>query len=211
MESQTPMAWASTRADELAESRGSRRAALEHLVVTPKLTTRFWAKVDRNGPVHPVLGTRCWVWMGPKTEGYGWISVPELETHGSRTHRLAWVLTHGRIPPGEGHHGTCVLHRCDNRTCVNPEHLFLGTQADNMADRAAKGRAPRGEKHRSARLTEDSVRAIRKASAAGISQYRIAKLYRVARTTIEGVVTRRNWGHVTDASSYTPQLSLPGL
>ena len=94
---------------------------------------RFWAKVDRSdGP------DACWPWTGHRARrGYGQFkmfgrSVP--------AHRVAWELTNGPIPPGD-HFGTmCACHRCDNPPCCNPTHLFLGSMADNVADRDAKGR-----------------------------------------------------------------------
>lgn len=97
------------------------------------LEERFWPKVDRSaGP------NGCWPWMASRVKGYGHFGV------GSRTdqtnklviaHRLAWILTHGPVPDG-----ICVCHTCDNPPCCNPAHLWLGTHADNAADREAKGR-----------------------------------------------------------------------
>ena len=86
---------------------------------------KFWKKVDKSGD--------CWLWMAGKLEkGYGqfWF---DGRTH--RAHRMAWLLTNGEIPEG-----MCVLHKCDNPPCVNPSHLWLGTNQDNMDDMNNKGR-----------------------------------------------------------------------
>ena len=86
----------------------------------------------------------CWVWMGHISDngyghGYGHIRV---NGRMKLAHRVSWELHVGKIPVGTGHHGTCVLHRCDNASCVRPDHLFLGSQADNMQDMMNKGREP---------------------------------------------------------------------
>lgn len=98
------------------------------------LTSRFWARVNEDGPVlRPELGP-CWPWgCGP---GYGQVQVgPTRES----THRISWEIHVGPIPPG-----LCVCHKCDNPPCVNPAHLFLGTHLDNARDREAKGRGHHG-------------------------------------------------------------------
>ena len=102
--------------------------------------------------------TGCWNWSGaPTTYGYGVIAGP---INGKRyapkgqqllAHRASWIIHNGDIPSGEGSHGYVVMHKCDNRLCVNPEHLVLGTQADNVKDMIEKGRkvsgTPSGVKH----------------------------------------------------------------
>jgi hypothetical protein len=96
---------------------------------------RFWKKVDKNGPIHPVLGTACWVWTGYKMPfGHGQLTISKDESC-VLTHRFSWELHHGPIPEG-----IKVCHRCDNPPCVRPDHLFLGTQKDNIQDAIKKGR-----------------------------------------------------------------------
>lgn len=99
---------------------------------------RFWEKVNKDGPTHPNCEAQCWVWAGSlNTKGYGLIS-----SNGGNivTHRISYELHNGSIPDG-----LLVLHRCDRPSCVNPNHLFLGTHQDNMDDMAAKGRSTRGK------------------------------------------------------------------
>ena len=106
---------------------------------TPSNTSEtFWSLVNKNGPTAPNMDTPCWLWQGrPNNNGYGL-----LRWGGKRmlAHRAGWEIQRGPIPPGEGYHGTCVLHKCDTPLCVRADHLFLGTQQDNIADRESKGR-----------------------------------------------------------------------
>lgn len=123
------------------------------------LRERFEAKVDRDGPLHPVLGTVCHLWTGTSNrQGYGRVGAGSRGKH-QLAHRAAWRLANGEIPDG-----MCVLHRCDNPPCVNVvDHLFLGTKKDNSRDMAAKGRgvfqqhpekAARGNRNGSRRYPE---------------------------------------------------------
>ncbi len=89
---------------------------------------RFWRFV---APM--TEGSGCWEWTGSLTEGYG-------SFDHRKAHRVSWEMHNGPIPQGAGAHGTCVLHKCDNPSCVNPTHLFLGTNRDNAIDRERKGR-----------------------------------------------------------------------
>jgi hypothetical protein len=101
---------------------------------------RFWQYVNKTGD--------CWLWIGAKkATGYGYTS---LSGKGVRAHRASWEIHRGPIPDG-----LCVLHKCDNPPCVNPDHLFLGTQQDNMTDKYNKGRQniPSGQAHYNCKLS----------------------------------------------------------
>lgn len=100
--------------------------------ITKILTERFWLKVTTN----PIWnGSDCWIWRGACFQkGYGqfWTGKTKKKI---KAHRYSWVLHNGQIP-----NGFYVLHKCDNMVCVKPSHLFLGTHADNVADKISKGR-----------------------------------------------------------------------
>jgi len=118
--------------------------------------------------------------------GYGRVSRREPgERHQMRAHRMIWRECFGEIPDG-----LQVLHRCDNRACVNPEHLFLGTNADNMADKAKKGRCGTN------RLASSQVAEIKSKLRLGETQTSLAREYGVARETVSNLATGRTWRHV---------------
>lgn len=133
----------------------------------------------------------CWLWTGAKVRGYGSINV---RGRGAViVPRLSYELFIAAIPPG-----MFVCHTCDTPACLNPEHLFIGTPADNVHDMVVKGRRcapelPKGEAHHATSLTEDDVMAIRKSCSA---RKDIAARYGVSVSTIRNILTGRTWAHV---------------
>lgn len=129
----------------------------------------------------------CWIWNGKvEKSGYGRMSVYR-KPHS--VHRLAYETFVGQIPEGN-----VVCHSCDNKLCINPDHLWVGTQQDNMTDKVSKDRQPKGETHGRARLTEADVLSIREQLASGISQTGIAIKYGVHKSTISLIANRKKWG-----------------
>lgn len=142
---------------------------------------RFWAKVDKNGA--------CWLWTGAKgakESGYGQIWIGKLR----QAHRVSWELANGPIPDG-----LCVLHRCDIRACINPAHLVLGTNAENVADRNAKGRQARGSKNGRAKIVEADIPMIRYLVQRH-SQRAVAAAYELGPTVVSEIFRRKSWNHV---------------
>jgi hypothetical protein len=130
--------------------------------------------------------TGCWDWTATKdSEGYGRIT----GDGGPMAHRVSYKLRRGPIPDGQH-----VLHRCDNPSCVNPDHLFLGTNADNIADKVAKGRQHGGGAHGRGRLTKADVIAIR--ASVGVPQHALGKQYGVCRALISYIRAGKLWAHV---------------
>lgn len=164
---------------------------------------RFMAKVavQENG---------CWMWQGAKDKkGYGVFSVgSRYNPDGSRrnsmraAHRVSYELFKGPIPEHDSHHGMCVLHKCDTPGCVNPDHLFLGTNLDNVRDMDAKGRRVNGPNygsdHGMSVLTEAQVLEIMKLLESRYpTQRKIAEMYGVSKATINHIKTGRLWAHLT--------------
>jgi hypothetical protein len=139
---------------------------------------RFWSKVEKTGS--------CWVW----TAGRDWDGYGNFWLHGANTraHRYSWSLHNGEIPIG-----LCVLHRCDNPSCVNPSHLFLGTSADNSRDRDLKGRTARHERHGSAKLKPRDIEYIRFFRSLGLEHKTIADMFFVCQATVSHILNGRCW------------------
>ena len=160
---------------------------------------RFWSFVRRSE------NDECWIWNGRKDKnGYG---VFIFEGKSYRTHRLAWILTTGgELPPA-----LKVLHKCDNPSCINPKHLYPGTNADNMRDMVLRGRSlkgklnpshlhpenmPRGEQNTRSKLTEAKVRQIRKLAAKGVSNSVIGRQFGIWPNNVRFIINRQTWKHV---------------
>ncbi len=134
----------------------------------------------------------CWLWIGGDTgNGYG-----RIRRKGGKkilAHRLSWELHNGPIPDG-----LCVLHKCDTPPCVNPDHLFLGTQKDNIQDAFKKGRLfiPKGEDNKQSKLKNEDIIEIRKLREQGYTQVLLGKMFGVRHTTIGNICNNKTWKHV---------------
>ena len=167
------------------------------MVATETWANRFWGYVNKT--------PTCWIWTASKNcHGYGWFRVdkrPQL------AHRASWYLTYGGWPE------LCVCHICDNRPCVRPDHLFLGTRAENMADASRKGRmamqflngrythpetTARGETNGQSVMTNELVKRIRVSFTGkkGEIAY-LARLFNIAHSTMWNIVKEKTWKHVS--------------
>lgn len=157
---------------------------------------RFWSRVNKNAPTQSHMQTNCWEWTGAINScGYGSIYI---DGRSITTHRYSYMQAFG---PVNG--GLFVCHRCDVRHCVNPEHLFLGTNRDNVVDMYQKGRGAAGRsevskklggvRHFNAKLSMAQVAAIRDAHRAGECQADIARQYKVSGSTIHDIVHLKSY------------------
>ena len=168
----------------------SKSCRYAYIIPVPPPEERFWDKVKKTDT--------CWIWTASKRTpspcgGYGKFAVGRHRNQKNyMAHRFSWILHHGPIPDG-----LCVLHHCDNRLCVNPAHLFLGTRRDNADDMLNKERSAKGEKHPHSILSEAMVRQIK---AAIRNRYgslaSVARKFNITYVTLQAIHHGRNWKHI---------------
>jgi hypothetical protein len=159
-----------------------------------RLAERFWLEVF----VCP-YDMGCWIWTGgtqkpnPSRLPYGVLQVklrgsePRVNIH-VPAHRLSWAMHFGPIPEGKR-----ILHSCDNAKCVRPEHLWVGTDADNHADMVFKRRIPFGERHVNHVATCEEVTQIRSEVSAGSRQIALARRFKLSKQCVSDIVNRKTW------------------
>ena len=151
--------------------------------ISEKDAIRFWQKVEHSS-------SGCWLWLASRNwNGYGTFSLGGRAGKPELAHRVSFAITNDVRALNLLH----VCHRCDTPACVNPAHLFLGTQSDNISDAMRKGRLASGERAGNAKITEQIVREIRASSA---SQRELAARYGLDQSNVSYVRARKTWRHV---------------
>ena len=157
--------------------------------IAKKDAERFWSNVDIRE------ADECWEWMSYKTnKGYGQVGINKKIQY---AHRVSWILTNGKIPKG-----LFICHHCDNSSCVNPSHLFIGTAKDNSSDMVSKGRSRSGkvysgEDNSQSKLTAKEVRQIRSMYETGkYTKKALGEIFSVSDVTIHNIVYRKKWKHL---------------
>lgn len=156
---------------------------------------RLYSKIGLPDPV-----TGCMEWKGTKTGGYGMLYV---DGRNLLAHRLSWIAVNGEIPYDD----LLVCHHCDNRSCCNPTHLFLGTELDNNHDKIMKGRAInlKGEDHGMCILSDEKIVAIRERYIPGVYGIeRLSKEYGVSKTHISRIIKNKSRTNIPDGKDHTP-------
>jgi hypothetical protein len=145
---------------------------------------RDLARFERS--IAPEPNTGCWLWAGDlRSNGYGQFKV---SGRSKRAHRVAYEIYKGTIPPGMH-----ILHKCDVPVCVNPDHLSVGSNRDNVEDCRAKGRHVHGVKHGCAKIDEDAVRDIRMGN---LPRAEYAKMYGISLSQVDKIQKRKRWAHI---------------
>jgi len=148
---------------------------------------KFWNNVEKKSDVE------CWQWKGTIGDtGYGNFSSKAFGLKTKLAHRIAYFLAYGVNPKD-----LFVCHKCDNRLCVNPRHLFLGSPQDNMADMVAKNRSAKGERHSHAKLKDAQVHVIKRLIKKGVTDRAISWLYNISGMTIWSIRHNKTWKHIS--------------
>jgi hypothetical protein len=136
---------------------------------------RFWSKVEVRGE------DECWEWQGARnSDGYGNMAISKGKW--DKGHRISYLLHYGDIPNGQ-----CVCHTCDNRSCCNPRHLWLGTHLENMDDMTRKKRAW------GTKLNEEDVRQMRVLVENGLSQVEVGEMFSISHAQVNRIINRKCW------------------
>jgi len=161
------------------------------MIKTTPPEIRFWKKVNKDGPIpshRPELG-KCWIWTGAIKDGRtASFNVPGI---GASAYRFSYHIHFGEIPKALN-----ILHKCDNGSCVNPSHLFAGTQKENMQDAKQKNRMPKGEGHYASEFTNEQVLEIRKLYAGGMRVKELCEKFCKPRSAISHIVHEDRWKHL---------------
>lgn len=161
------------------------KALVSKMIKEKPTQDRFMSKVM------PEPNTGCWIWTASTNiKGYGQFGIGGNQNCVT-SHRVAYEMFKGPIP--QKMH---VLHYCDNTWCVNPDHLWLGTNLDNVKDRLRKGRGAKGITNSRAKLTELEVKIIRETHAAGFSRTAISRYFKMSLTAMRNIIDRINWKHI---------------
>jgi HNH endonuclease len=186
-----PLGWEELAALNPAQQR---RLLLERTASSEADRKNFWRKAKVGSP------EECWPWLSTKFndgDGYGQVTFcvgpkDEIIKHRFRAHRVAFFLTHNLLPDD-----LCVCHKCDNPICVNPNHLFLGTNRKNIQDRTEKKRDAKGEQHGMHKLTAEEVKEIRHLRETHKLPYSaLGKMFGVSTTHAGWIVRREAWKHL---------------
>lgn len=165
------------------------RYCLGHSSTLQDSPDRFWERVDRRGP------DDCWEWQSYINDsGYG--ITRGRKNKAFRAHVMAYEFTYGPVPGN-----MFVCHKCDNRACCNPAHLFVGTPADNVRDMVEKGRVARdtgrrGELHGMSKVTDEGVREMRELARDGLSYAELGRRYGISDVQVSRIVRRMCWNHL---------------
>lgn len=176
--------WCRSCSAEAARAKRRSHGAPERVTLTMK--QRFWSKVDRRGP------DECWPWRGGFFDsGYGQFHITKPRTSRG-AHIVSWEYANGSLG-----NGLQVNHTCDQRFCVNPRHLYAGSQQQNMTDKVARNRQARGSGHGTAKIAEAQAREILVRANGGERGATIARAMGISRNTVYRCISRKNWKHVS--------------
>jgi hypothetical protein len=189
-EKHTPLRWAEL---EDLERPLQRRKLLERMASSVEGHARFWQKASIG------KADECWNWNGWINNQYGYYVIRVYrqgnkgKNYNFEAHRVAYLLKHGSLPEN-----LLVCHKCDNRICVNPKHLFLGTYQDNSSDMVTKNRQIIGQHIKGAKLSPENVYEIRQMRRAGVPVKDVASQFGIHRQNVKFIESRMTWKHLPE-------------